>query len=391
MGLSEMSVRNSKPKEELYFLKDDNGLFLEVWPNGRKTWRLRYWVGGKERKKTLGPYPLLSLKEARERRDEARKSLLNGIDPFSKAIAPAYVFDTLAMEWWQEHKKTLRSAKNIQTMEHRITAYIIPVFKGRDPQTITSHELLDMVEAIENKGKIETAHRTLDILRQIFRYILRKRLIDRNPAMDLRGLIEPRKQEHHPSLTEPRDIARLRDKIKGYSGGDTVRNAMLYSLYTFARPGEVRHAEWKEINWETKEWHIPAIKMKAGVKHIVPLSEQAILILEEQKKISFKNGNYIFPAVRSSDGKKTYSDATINKAFIRQMGYPPRTVTAHGFRSTASTRLNESGLWSIDAIEHQLAHSGNDRVRKAYNYAKYLPERRKMMQWYADYIDGLKA
>lgn len=391
LSLSELAVRNAKPQDIMYILKDDDGLLLEVWPTGRKVWRLRYWHKGKERKKTLGQYPLMSMREARERRDKAKRALLDGLDPFAKSDVSAPVFDDLALEWWEEHKQTLRNAKNIQTMEHRIKAYIIPEFRDRDPKSITPHELLDMVESIERTGKIETAHRTLDILRQIFRFILRKRLILSNPAMDLRGMIAPRKQEHHPSITDPAGIAELRDKILNYRGGATLRNAMMFSLYTFARPGEIRHAEWKEINWETSEWHIPPEKMKAGVKHIVPLSKQVIAILENQKKYSYEFGLYIFPGDRCYDGTKPYSDATINKAFIRQMDYPAKTVTAHGFRSTASTQLNESGLWSIDAIEHQLAHSGSDRVRKAYNYAKYLPERRKMMQWWADWIDGLRV
>jgi len=248
MSLTELAVRKAVPREKPYFMKDEDGLSLIVWPSGEKTWQLRYWVKdhpddkkSRERRKTLGPYPLITLKEARERRDEARKSLLDGIDPFAKSAPSVYVFEALALEWWSEHKLILRNAKNIQTMEHRIKSYIIPEFQGRDPKSITSLELLDMVKAIEKTGKVETAHRTLDILRQIFSYImLQKRLIERNPVLDLRGLIAPRAQVHHPSITEPAGIAELRDKIKNYRGCESIRCAMLFSLYTFARPGEVR-------------------------------------------------------------------------------------------------------------------------------------------------------
>jgi len=397
LALTELAVRKAAARDKVYTMADSHGLGLAVYPSGEKSWVFRYDVPSSDgkrhpKKKILGPYPLLSLSDARIRRDAARKTLLDGIDPFVKSGPGKGVFDELALEWWNQHKLTLKNTKNVQTMEHRIKAYIIPAFSGREPASIQPIELLDFIREIEKTGRIETAHRTANILSQIFGYIFaEKHLVPRNPILDIRGQIEPRKQIHHPSITKPEGVAVLRDKIKNYRGCASIRCAMLFSLYTFARPGEVRHCEWSEINWETSEWHIPAEKMKAGVKHIVPLSKQVLEILKEMKKHSFVYGKYVFPAERCYDGSKPYSDNTLNKAFVRQMGYPPQTVTAHGFRSTASTLLNESGLWNYDAIEHQLAHSGDDRVRKAYNYAEFIVERRRMMQWYADYVDELKA
>lgn len=368
MALTELAVRKAAPKEKIYILADSNGLGLMVRPSGEKSWVFRYDVPTADKKrhakkKILGPYPLVSLADARARRDEARKSLLDKVDPFAKVERSGGVFDDLALEWWAIHQKELRNKKNIDTMDSRIRAYIIPAFSGRNPKEITALELLDFVKAIEKTGKIETAHRTLDILRAIFRYIMvEKRLIQHNPVYELRGLVAPRKQEHFPSITEPAGIAVLRDKIKNYRGCVSIRCAMLFSLYTFPRPANCRFCEWKEIDFENKEWRIPGEKMKNGIKHIVPLSRQAIEVLQEMKKFSGCYNKLVFPAARCYDGSKPFSDATMNKAFIRQMGYPPRTVTGHGFRSTASTRLNESGLWTADAIEHQLAHSGDDRV-----------------------------
>ena len=391
MGLSDRAILNAKPKEKKYVLKDDDGLSLEVWPTGRKVWMFRYWINNVERRKTLGRYPTVSLREARDMRDNARMQLDRKIDPFANSKATACVFDEYALLWWERHKLELKNAKNIQTTEHRVKAFIVPAFKNRDPRGIMPHEIFNFIKNIERTGKRETARRTMDLIRQIFRFMVTEGLLTRNPVTELVGILDKPVVEHHPSITDPGGIAVLRDKIREYKGSHSMRCAMLFSLYTFARPGEVRHYEWPEINFETKEWHIPAEKMKAGVKHIVPLSRQALAVLEEIRPFSECHGKYVFPAPLCYDGSRTYSDSSINRAFVRQMKYGPKQVTAHGFRSTASTVLNESGIWHYDAIEAQLAHSGVDRVRKAYNYAKYLQERREMMQWYADYIDGLKA
>lgn len=393
MALSELAVRKAQPQDKLYLMPDENGLVLCVWPSGTKVWRLRCWINGKEKKKSIGTYPLLSLKGARAKRDEVRRAILEHKDPFMQTVARNgnKSFGDFAHEWWNEHKEKLTNAKNIQTMEHRLKAYILPTFGGRAPQSITASELAEFAKTFAASGKIETTHRTLDMIRQIFRSAIEAGALDHNPVLDIRGILPRRTPVHHPSITEPEGIAVLRDRIRTSNCYPVIKNAMLFSLYTFARPGEVRFCEWKEINWDACEWHIPAGKMKAGVKHIVPLSRQALEILEAMKPISLHWGKYIFTAIRCYDGSKVYSDMAINKALVERLGYKPREVSAHGFRSTASTCLNESGLWHWDAIEAQLAHSGSDRVRKAYNYARYMQERREMMQWYADYIDGLKA
>lgn len=393
MALSELAVRKAQPRDKLYLMPDEDGLVLCVWPSGTKIWRLRYWVNGKEKKKSIGEYPLLSLKDARCKRDEVRRAILEGRDPFPKENIQCggKTFEDYAMAWWNERRNRLTNAKNIQTMEHRLKAYILPTFGGCAPAAITASELAEFIKTFAASGKLETTHRTLDMIRQIFRYAIEAGALEHNPALDIRGILPRRTPVHHPSVTEPEKIAVLRDRIRASNCYPVIKYAMLFSLYTFARPGEIRFCEWKEINWDAREWHIPAEKMKSGVKHIVPLSRQALEILEAMKPISLHWGKYVFTSVRCYDGSKVYSDMAINEAMIKRLGYKPREVSAHGFRSTASTCLNESGLWHWDAIEAQLAHSGSDRVRKAYNYARYMQERREMMQWYADYIDGLKS
>ncbi len=391
MALTEMSVRKAAPREKTYQLTDGGGLALWVYPSGAKSWRLRYWENGKEKKRTLGEYPLFSLKEAREWRDEARKALALGKVPFADKKPVQKDFGAWAEEWWAGHRKTLRSDKNIKTMDARLRSYILPALGAKDPAAITPAELADFVKLLGSTGRLETAHRVRDMLRQIFRYIFEAHAIEHNPVYELRGILPQRHAVHHPSITEPAGIAVLRDNIRAFHGTVTIKAALLFSLYTFARPGEIRHCEWGEIDLQAAEWHIPAEKMKAGVKHIVPLSRQAIEAIEMMRPLSFAFGRYVFPAPRCYDGSRPYCDGAINQAFVRCMGYEKHEMTSHGFRSMASTRLNESGLWGYDAIEAQLAHSSADRVRGAYNYARYMQERRRMMQWWADYIDGLSA
>lgn len=391
MALSELAVRKAQPKEKVYVLADEGGLALWVWPTGKKTWRIRYWIDGKERKRSLGEYPIFSLKEAREWRDSVRKDISMGKQPFAELKTVERTFGDYALEWWAEHKTTLSNKKNIKTTDSRVRGYIIPAFGAKQPADITPGELADFVKLIGSTGKKETANRVQDILRQIFRYIFELHVIERNPVLDITGVVPRGKVKHHPSITEPAEIAELRNKINAFHGTLTVKLAMLFSMYTFARPCEVRFCEWREIDFAAAEWHLPPGKMKAREKHIVPLSRQAIEVLKTMKPFSFSYDKYVFPAPRCYDGTKPYSDAAINQTITKRLKYPPRTMTAQGFRSMACTRLNESGLWHWDAIEAQLAHSEGNRVRKAYNYARYMQERREMMQWWADYIDGLKT
>lgn len=390
MALTEMHLRNAKPSEKPYKMQDDGGLYLDVAPSGTKSWRLRCWQQGKEKRVTLGRYPQMSLKEARLERDRIKNALLLNEDPFienNNKDEPSLTFEKVVREWWERHKLGLRSTKNIQTMEHRIEAYVLSQFRGRHPADIIPREILNVLRGLESRGTIETAHRVFDLYRQIFKYAFLLGHIERNPIMDLRGALSPRKPIHHASVTKPAAIADLICSIHSYKGY-FVRMAMLFSAYTFGRPGEVRHAEWIEFDMSAEEWRIPKEKMKAHRPHVVPLSMQVLTLLRDMQQWT-GHGQYVFPNRNTPSGSNCMSENTVNKA-LRIMGYDQSTMTAHGFRSMASTILNEQGTWSRDAIERQLAHVEGNHIRAAYNYAEYLPERRKMMQWWADYLDELK-
>ena len=392
MPLKNTAIRNAKPGPKAQRLFDAGGLYLEVAPAGGKWWRFKYRFEGKEKRLSLGVYPEVSLAEAREKRDAARKLIAQGIDPAAvrkdqKAAAEeqADTFEAVAREWHKKFSPTWTES-HASRIFRRLEKDVFPWFGSRPIREIAAPELLATLRRIEARGAVETAHRALQNCGQVFRYAVATGRADRDPSGDLRGALPPSKEKHHASLTEPKAIAALLRAIDDYQGSHVTRCALKLAPLVFVRPGELRHAEWSEIDFEAAEWRIPASKMKMREKHIVPLSLQALEVLREVQPLTCA-GRYVFPSTRSA--ARPMSENTVTAA-LRRMGFGTDEMTGHGFRSMACTLLNEMG-WHRDAIERQLAHAERNAVRAAYNFAEHLPERRRMMQAWADYLDKVKA
>ena len=398
MALTDIKVKNAKGGitpagkkiTKRYKMGDSRGLYLEVAPNGGKWWRLKYRFDGKEKRLSLGVYPDVSLKEARNRREEFRQQVANGIDPsevrkVEKEIASdKNCFETVAREWHTKFSANWTADHSARTLT-RIQNDAFPWLGRRNINEITAPELLTVLRRVESRGALETAHRINQICGQIFRYAIATGRAQRDPAADLKGALPPTRVKHHASIIEPKAVGELLRAINSYGGSFITLTALKLSPLLFVRPGELRQAEWTEIDLDNAEWKIPPEKMKMRVVHIVPLSMQAVNILKDIKPLT-GNGKYVFPSNRTIT--RPMSNNTVNVS-LRRLGYTKEEMTAHGFRSMASTILNEQG-WNRDAIERQLAHSEKDGVRAAYNYAQYLPERKKMMQAWADYLDRLR-
>lgn len=399
MALSDIKIRNLKPgikpdgsnTNKAYRVTDERGLYIEVKPTGSKLWRFKYRYEGKEKLLSVGGYPDVGLKAAREARDELRKQVAAGIDPSELRKAEKLSraghdsFEVVAREWHAKHKLTWSEGHANRTLT-RLEQNIFPWLGAKNSNEILAPELLRALRRIESRGALETAHRVRAICSKVFRYAISTGRADRDPAADLIGALPPTKVKHHASITDPRQVGALLRSIKTYTGQFSTVCALKLAPLVFVRPQELRMAEWDEFDLERAEWRIPAEKMKMGVVHIIPLSKQALSILQELNGLTGE-GKYLFPSLRSS--KRPMSENTVNGA-LRRLGYSKDEMTGHGFRSMASTLLNEQG-WNGDAIERQLAHSEQDGIRAAYNYAEYLPERIKMMQAWADYLDSLCA
>ncbi len=391
MPLSATAIEKAKPHEKPVKLFDGGGLFLLIQPSGRKWWRFKYRFQGKEKLLSLGVYPHISLAVARKRRDEAKELVAQGIDPsverkISKAAETGTgenTFEAIAREWLAKNSPVW-SPGHTYKITRRLELNIFPWFKGRAIESIAASELLKCLRRVEARNASETAHRALENCGAVFRYAVATGRAERDISSDLRGALLPTKEKHHPSITDPKKVGVLMRAMDGYIGSFITRCALKFAPLVFVRPGELRKAEWKEFDLEAAEWRIPAERMKMRHKHIVPLSKQAVAVLEELQPLT-GGGRYLFPGARTGD--KPMSENTVNAA-LRLLGYEKHEMTGHGFRSMASTLLNENG-WNRDAIERQLAHGEGDKVRGAYNYAEFLPERRKMMQWWADYLDKL--
>lgn len=388
MPLNDIQIRNAKPKEKAYKLADEKGLTLLINPNGSKWWRFRYRVGGREKMISLGVYPEISLKKARDRRDEQRKLVAEKIDPSqvrqSDKASLSNTFEGTAREWFNKHAKNWKDSHSSKILA-RLEKDVFPWIGTYPIINIKASDLLACLRRVELRGKLDSAHRILQNCSAIFRYAVAIGRVERDLCVDLKGAIPPAKVRHHPTITDPQKIAGLLRAIDGYEGSIVVRCALQLAPHVFLRPGELRQAEWTEINFNECEWRIPAQRMKMDEQHIVPLSDQSIRIFEELKPIT-GSGKYVFPSGRS------YSRPMSNNAItaaLRRMGFEQGTMTAHGFRSMASTLLNEQGF-NRDWIERQLAHGERDKIRAAYNYAQYLPERRKMMQAWSDYLNEIR-
>ena len=397
MPLTDTAARTAKPTAKPYKLADEKAMYLLVNPNGSRWWRFKYRFLGKEKLLSLGVYPDVSLKDARLKRDDARAMLANGVDPsLNRQVQRAASversensFEVVAREWFAKMLPEWKQSHSSKIMA-RLEQDVFPWIGSRPIAGITASELLTVLRRVESRGAIETAHRILQTCGQIFRFGIVTNnggsRNDRDIAADLRGALTSVKASHHASITEPKAIGELLRAIDGFSGSPVTRCALLLAPLVFVRPGELRHAEWAEINFDTNEWRIPGDKMKMNTMHIVPLCTQAVTILKGIQPLT-GHMRYVFPGVRTSN--RPMSENTVNAA-LRRLGYSKVEMTGHGFRSMASTLLNEHG-WNRDAIERQLAHGERNSVRAAYNYAEFMPERCKMMQWWADYLDRLKA
>lgn len=404
MPLSDLAIRNTKPGPKPQKLFDGGGLFLLVTPEGGRWWRLKYRYAGKEKLLSLGTYPEVPLASkrdksgnwitgARDRRDEARRLLAQGVDPGSvkKAEKASRVadaknsFEAVAREWHAKRSKNWAPGTAAGKL-HRLEIDIFPIIGAAPINDLRAPDLLRVLRKIESRGAMELARRARQLMGQVFRYAIATGRADRNPAADLREALPPAKPVHHAAVTEPKAVGALMRAIHGYLGEATTCAALRLAPLVFVRPGELRAAEWSEFDLEEGVWRIPAERMKMRVDHIVPLSRQAIDILTAHKAVTGR-GTLVFPSIRSRN--RPMSENTINAA-LRRLGYATTEMTGHGFRSMASTMLNEQG-WHHDAIERQLAHAERNEVRAAYNRAEHLPERRRMMQAWADYLDGLAA
>lgn len=392
MPLTDTAVRNAKKREKPAKLSDGRGLYLLVNSAG-KYWRFDYRFAGKRRTLALGVYPDISLAVARELRDEAKRELTRDIDPgVARRIRRTAIvqrtansLEAVAREWHQRFRKNWAESTAAGILR-RLELDVFPWVGGRPIAEITPPELLAVLRRVESRGALETVHRLHQYSSQIFRYAVATGRAERDPAADLRGALPPVRAKHHASITDPGAVGQLLRTISGYAGSFVVKCALRLAPLVFVRPGELRRAEWSEINLDSAEWRIPAERMKMRAAHIVPLSVQAVAVLRELHHVT-GGGQYVFPGARSS--KRPMSENTVNAA-LRRLDYGSDQMTGHGFRSMASTLLNEAG-WHRDAIERQLAHAERDEVRAAYNYAEHLPERRRMMQAWADYLDGLKS
>ena len=392
--LTRIKIESVKPSSKRQRIFDGRGLYLEIAPSGGRWWRFKYRFAGKEKRISLGVYPEIGIKEARERRDDARKKLAANIDPGAqrKAEAIALVenkentFKAIAGEWIRLNANKWSTA-NTYKITRLLERDIFPWIGDANVNAIQAQELLRVCRRIEGRNANETTHRALQNCGRVFRYAVATGRADRDPSRDLTGALAPVVSSHHASITDPQCFGKLLNDIDGYSGSLVARCALRLAPLVFVRPGELRKADWSEIDLEKAEWRIPAAKMKMKALHIVPLSKQAVAVLGELQPYTQRpNHTFVFPSERT--WMRPMSNNTVNAA-LRSLGYAHSEMTGHGFRSTASTMLNERGR-NRDAIERQLAHAERDSVRAAYNYAEFLPERRKMMQAWADYLDELR-
>jgi integrase len=388
--LTNAALRAAKPTEKPYKLTDGGGLYLLINPSGALWWRLKYRFEGREKLLSLGVHPHVSLQQARGLRDEAKKVIANGADPSARRQAEksstANSFEAIAREWLALQEKKLAPAtfaKAVWTLETLVYPYI----GSRPIAKLNAADVLKVLKRIEGRGIHETAHRTRQRCSQVFRYAVQTERAAHDVTADLRGALAPVVSEHHAAITDPVRIGELLRAMDGYTGHGATAYALKLAPLLFVRPGELRHAEWTEFDLDGPEpqWRIPAEKMKMGEQHLVPLSQQAVDLLRELQPLTGR-GPYLFPSIRSR--ARPMSDNTVNAA-LRRLGYTSEEMTGHGFRSLASTCLNEQG-YHPDLIELQLAHAERNKVRAAYNKAQRLPERRKMMQAWSDYLDQLR-
>jgi integrase len=409
--LTDAKIKAAKPTEKAYKLSDGEGLYLLIKTNGARLWRFKYRYAGKEKVAAFGGYKPgssdhVSLAEARDYLAAAKRQLREGIDPTAakKAEKAARIdreegsFEVVAREWHAKQAERW-AAGHAERVMGRLEAYVFPRIGAEQIRSLTGPQVLDVLQRIEAKGRVETAHRVKESLGAIFRYAVATHRATHDPSAALKGALATVKHKSFASITEPTTVGELLRAIRGYGGSDVVRLALQLLPLVFVRPGELRGAQWSEFAFDLADppkgekpkhpepqWRIPAERMKMREQHIVPLSTQAVAILRELHAITGPDG-YLFPSVRSK--RQSISENTINAA-LRSAGYTKDQMTGHGFRHMASTLLHEKGYKS-ELIERQLSHGDRNAMRAAYNFAEYLPERRRMMQDWSDYLDGLAS
>lgn len=392
MPLTDTAIRNAKPTDKPIKLADEKGLFLLVHPNGSKYWRMKYRIGGKEKLLSFGVYPDTGLKEARAKREEARKLLANGADPgetkkAQKAASTeraANSFEVIAREWFEKHREGW-APSHAEKIIRRLEKDVFPWLGGRPVAEITAPEVLAVMRRIESRGTLDTAHRAGGNCSQVFRYAIATGRAERDPVPDLRGALPPARGSNFAAITDPAKVGELLRAFDAFSGTFIVKSALLLAPLLFVRPGELRQAEWKDFDLDKAEWRYLVTKTKT--EHSVPLAAQAIAVLRELHPLT-GHGRYVFPG---RDPQKAMSEAAVNAA-LRRMGYDTKTeITGHGFRAMARTILAEELHIKPEVIEHQLAHKVPDALGTAYNRTKFMKERRQMMQQWADYLDKVKA
>lgn len=393
MPLTDTAIRNAKPRDDLYRLQDAAGLYLRVLPAGGKYWRWDYRYAGKRKTLALGTYPDVSLAAARTRRDAARRLLANGADPgVAKAAAKrarveaaGNSFEALAREWLAREQPTW-APKHAEKVAQRFERDILPCIGAKPISDLTAPEVLAMARRIEARGALETAHRAIGDCGQVFRYAVATGRALRDPTRDLRGALPARQRgKHFAAITTPARVGELLRAIDGYSGTHVVRCALRLAPLVFVRPGELRTARWADIDLDAGEWRFRVTK--TDIDHVVPLAAQAVACLRDLHALTGR-GELAFPGARSR--AKPMSENAVTAA-LRNLDIAKEEMSSHGFRAMARTLLDEVLGFRVDLIEHQLAHAVRDPLGRAYNRTAHLPERRKMMQAWADYLDRLRA
>jgi len=393
MALTAIAINNAKSKTKPYKLADERGLYLLVTPSGGRLWRMNYRFGGKQRTIAFGNYPDLSLAKARDMRAAAREALAEGKDPLdlrreearAEQARTGDTFQAISDEWLEKLKLSGRSKATITKLRWLVD-FALPLIGKRPITDLTPPDLLAVLRKIEARGRYETASRLRSTFGTIFRYAVATGRAQRDISYDLRGALITPKTTHRAAILDPHELGGLLRAIENYDGQPTVRIALRMAPHVFARPGELRSAEWKEFDLAGKVWHIPAEKTKMRRPHWVPLSAEVVAMIEELRPIS-GDTKFLFPGVRSTS--RPITDNTLNAA-LRRLGYDKTQVTAHGFRATASSLLNETGKWHPDAIERQLAHVESNDTRRAYARGEHWEERVRMMKAWSKFLMDLR-
>lgn len=393
MPLKDSEIRAFRASDTPVKKADAKGLYIEVFPNGSKLWRQKYRFAGKEKRLALGAYPNVSLAEARKRSDAARTRLEQGFDPAAerkreKAAAKVSAhdsFERIAEEYLDKMAKEGRAEATL-TKARWFLSLLRPAIGTMPVSEVDPQMLLAALRKLEGKGNYETAKKARSFASRVFRYAVATTRASSDPAALLNGALITAKAKHYAAILEPTKLGALLRAIDSYEGSPITAYALQISPHVYVRPGELRHAEWSELDLDEGIWRIPAHRMKARRPHAVPLSEQVAALFKELRKLTGPDG-YVFPAMHTSS--RPMSENTVNVAF-RRMGFGKDEVTAHGLRATASTLLNESGKWNPDAIERALAHGFSDAVRGAYHRGQHWDERVKMAKWWSDHLDNLR-